>query len=476
MTTAVALLRAGGRAAVVFAMFALSVFAVAYVSAEPTQLRTAVTVGLFLVVAAVGIARPQGLLYTIAAWLIVLGLVRRILTLVAPATGPDPLLLVGPLAVGLLVVAVLQRERFPRRTALSTSVAVISVIIAVSALNPAQGGLAVGVAGLLFLLVPLLGFWIGRTLCTDVVFARLLKLVATLALPVAAYGLYQTFVGFPRWDNRWILDVQQAYQALNVGLAIRPFSTLPSSAEYAYVVAVGLAIWLAFGLRGFLRLPVTAAAVGLLGTALILESSRLVVFLCAAGLVAMVVGRLRISAPVAAVAVLLSVLVVSAGVGRLAPDYYAQGTTGALVGHQLQGLSNPIDSKSSTFFIHLSLITEGLRSGVAHPAGLGAGAVSQAAGKFGGTGRQSEADPSNLAIAAGLPGLAVYLVIAVLAFVRAYALARARRDALSLSALAIITIVFLRWFNGGQYGIALLLWITIGWIDASWIRLKRTQQ
>ncbi|HEY7396825.1 MAG TPA: hypothetical protein VH538_00870 [Gaiellaceae bacterium] len=467
MTTAAALLRGGARGAAVLVLFAVSVLGVAYVSSEPTQLRAAVTVGLILVVAAVGIAWPQRLLYGIAGWLIVMGLVRRVLTLVAPSTGPDPLLLVEPAAVALLLVVIAHRGPFRGRSALSTCVALMSGIIAISALNPAQGGLTVGVAGLLFLLVPTLGFWIGRSLCTDAVFERLLKLVAAVALPVAAYGLYQTFVGFPRWDERWIVSVAQAYQALNVGAAVRPFSTLPSSAEYAYVLGVGLAVWLAFGLR-VLRLPVTLAAVALLGTGLVLESSRLIVFLSAAALIAMAVSRLRISAPAAAVVVLLSFLATSAVVGRLAPDYYATNTTGALLSHQLQGLSNPFDA-TSTFFIHTSLVTNGLRSGIAHPAGLGAGTVSQAASRFGGVGRQSEADPSNLAIAAGVPGLVTYLVLATLAFVRAYSLARIRRDALALSALAITTIVFLQWFNGGQYGIALLLWITLGWIDRSWI-------
>ena len=41
-------------------------------------------------------------------------------------------------------------------------------------------------------------------------------------------------------------------------------------------------------------------------------------------------------------------------------------------------------------------------------------------------------------------------------------------SALSLSALAVVTIVFLQWFNGGQYGIALLLWLTLGWVDRAW--------
>jgi hypothetical protein len=135
------------------------------------------------------------------------------------------------------------------------------------------------------------------------------------------------------------------------------------------------------------------------------------------------------------------------------------------VSHQTEGLANPLNPSSSTFLIHLSLVTDGIHSAAANPAGVGAGAVSLAADRFGGTGFQTEADPSNLAVAAGIPGLAAYLVLAVVAFVRTYGLARARRDALSLGALAVVTIVFLQWFNGGQYGIALLLWLTLGWVD-----------
>ncbi|HZQ64813.1 MAG TPA: hypothetical protein VFA66_06275 [Gaiellaceae bacterium] len=463
MSAAVAAARSGSRTVAVLGAVAIAVSAIAYTAAEPTQLRTAVTLGAVLLAAAIGLSRPEPLLYVVVVWLVALGFVRRVLTLVVASHGSDPLLLVEPAAVALLLLVTASRVQ-PRRTALSLSVGAMSVIIAASALNPAQGSLKVGAAGLLFLLVPTAGFWLGRTLCTDVVFGRVLKLVAAVSIPVAAYGLVQTFVSFPRWDRIWIQSVQEVYQALNVGTAVRPFSSLPSSAEYAHLVAIGAAIWLAFGIRT-LRLPFTAAAVGLLGAALVLASSRLVVFLTAAAIIAMVVARLRIPAGVAAGLVLGAILATSAVVGRVAPDYYAPGAASDLIAHQTEGLANPLDPSSSTFLIHLSLVTDGLHSAVSHPAGFGAGAVSLAAGKFGGTGLQTEADPSNLAVAAGFPGFAIYLVLATIAFVRAYALARARRDALSLGALAIITIVFLQWFNGGQYGIALLLWLTLGWVD-----------
>jgi hypothetical protein len=471
VTATVDLLRRGGRDAGVLALVLASALAVAYVSAEPTQLRVAVTVGVVLLMAAIGLAWPERLLYTLVIWLVALGFLRRVLTLTAPPNGPDPLLLVEPAAVALLLVGS-PRTLIPR-TRLSQAVAAMMFVIALSALNPAQGSLTVGVAGLLFLGVPMMGFWIGRSLCTDEVFAHMLKLLGALAVPVALYGLVQTFVGFPRWDRDWIVTVAHGYQALNVGTAIRPFGSLPSSAEYAYVLAVGIAVWLAFGLR-LHRLPVTLIALALLGSALVLESSRLVVFLCAAALIAMAVSRLRMRATVAAIVVLVSFPATSAIVGRVAPDYSRAGTSGSLLSHQVQGIANPLQSKSSTFFIHVSLVTNGLSSAIAHPVGLGAGTVSLAAGRFGGVAKQSEADPSNLAIAAGVPGLLCYLVLAVIAFVRAYSLALARRDALALSALAIVTIVFLQWFNGGQYGIALVLWLTLGWIDRSSAALEES--
>jgi O-antigen ligase len=99
--------------------------------------------------------------------------------------------------------------------------------------------------------------------------------------------------------------------------------------------------------------------------------------------------------------------------------------------------------------------------------------VSLAATKFGGAAHATEADPSNMAVAAGIPGLAAYAVVAALVLTRAYRLAVTRRDPLSLIALAVVVITFLQWLNGGQYGVALLVWITIGWIDRNTAGARR---
>jgi hypothetical protein len=97
--------------------------------------------------------------------------------------------------------------------------------------------------------------------------------------------------------------------------------------------------------------------------------------------------------------------------------------------------------------------------------GLGTGAVTIASSKFGGEVRGTEADPSNAAVALGLPGLVAYSVLLVAGLRSAYRLAAVRRDARSLIALGLLVVTVLQWLNGGQYSAALLTWLSLGWID-----------
>jgi hypothetical protein len=91
--------------------------------------------------------------------------------------------------------------------------------------------------------------------------------------------------------------------------------------------------------------------------------------------------------------------------------------------------------------------------------------VTIAGGRFGGVEQGTEADPSNVAVALGVPGLLVYLALVVTGFSQAYGLAAKRQDVLAVLGLAVITLTFLQWLNGGQYSIAFLLWLVFGWID-----------
>ena len=138
---------------------------------HPDLVRPAVFLALVPLVIAVGVLAPSGLLYGLVVWLVALGLVRRLFDTTAGATSHaglgDPLLLVEPVVMLVLVAVAFQRGAFRDRTRLANAVLALNVLEVVEVLNPLQGSPLVGVGGLLFLLVPMLGFWVGRSLVDD---------------------------------------------------------------------------------------------------------------------------------------------------------------------------------------------------------------------------------------------------------------------------------------------------------------------
>jgi hypothetical protein len=451
----------------------LTVLGAGIALAQPQLTQIVILVALAPVLIAVALRSPRTLVTGLAVWLVALGLVRRVLLgLGSRALLGDPLLLVEPAVLVLLTVVALQRGASRNRTLLTKAVVGLNVLALVEVVNPLQGGLTVGLGGLLFVLVPMLAFWVGRALCDDATLRRLFILIGLLAIPASIYGLLQAYVGFPSWDFRWIESVtgNGGYAALNVGGVIRAFSSFSSASEYAAFLGVGIAVWLAWGRRPA-RVPVMLAIVALLGTALVLESSRGVVVLAvlAFGVMAAAVARVRLAS--AALWGVAALVVLYLGVSQLAPasptTAGSTGTTAALVQHEVGGLAQPLNSQSSTLSGHFSELTSGLESALTDPIGHGTGTITLAASKFGGVSQGTEVDPSNAAVAFGLPGLVAYLLVAIVGLALAYQLAAGRRDWLSVAALGVLVVTFLQWLNGGQYAVAWLPWLILGWVDAS---------
>jgi hypothetical protein len=338
----------------------------------------------------------------------------------------------------------------------------------VEAFNPLQGGLAVGFGGLLFVLVPMLAFWVGRALCSDAQMRRLFLLLAVLAIAAAGYGLVQTYVGFPSWDERWIQTVTSngTYAALNVGGVIRAFSSFSASAEYAGFLAVGIAIWFAWG-RGH-RMPAMLAAVALLGTAVVLDSSRGIVVLSVVSIGLMLAALARVRLASAVVWGVAAVAILAFTVSHFAPTVSGNSPTAALVQHQVGGLTQPFNPETSTLGSHFGELISGLKASVTNPLGQGTGTITIAASKFGGAAQGTEVDPSNAGVAWGLLGLLAYLVIAIAGLATAYRLAAHRRDWLAVAALGLLVATGLQWLNGAQYAVAWLPWLTLGWVDRAW--------
>jgi hypothetical protein len=426
-------------------------------------LRVLLAAALALVFAGLGFIAPRRLVYGVVVWLAVLGFVRRLVSQWSPAAGPaDLLLLVGPAAILVLFLVATRHGAFRHRTTFANAVLVISLLVLLGAVNPLQGSLTAGLAGLLFMLVPTLAFWIGRVLCDDATLRRVFTVVAFFSIVEAMYGLAQTFSRFPGWDSRWIATHQEQYAALYVGDFIRPFASFSSAAEYSYFLAVGLIVWLVAGKR---RLPLAAGSIVLLAVAIFYASARVTVVAIVAAVGMLLAARTRLplaAAVVASAALLLLVPIVAASFGHNGSD---TGAAQSLASHQVGGLANPLDPQQSTLRNHLTLLKLGLVSAIHNPVGDGIAGVTIAGTKFGGIEQTTEADPSNVAVALGLPGLLAYLVIVAAGLRQAYALTRRRRDALAYAALAVITVTFLQWLNGGQYAIAFLVWLTFGWID-----------
>jgi hypothetical protein len=436
-------------------------FISALVSQE-SLVRPAIAASAAVLLVAIGFRSPKQLFYALLIWLPALGILRRLVTQVEAADpGGDPLLLVAPAAWILLAALAVSRGALRQRTALTSTVLFLTCLLTVSAVNPIQGGLTIGLAGLLLVVPPMLAFWVGHSLVDDITMRRSITVVAWLALPAAIYGLAQTFAGFPTWDARWI--AKDGYAALNVGGTIRAFSSFSSSAEYSGFLAMGTIAWFALRFRT-LRLPFTLAAIGLLGTALWFESQRGVVVLTLAAAWLLFMARSGVTlrwALVGGVALLASLSLL---IGHMAPAQFAATATGGLNAHQAGGLSDPFGAQS-TLPLHIEMMTSGIQQVISNPVGSGVGAVTSAAAKFGGVGMGTETDPSNAGVAAGILGLLAYVALVLRAVPLAYRVAAQRRDALAMAALGILCVTSLQWLNGAQYAVAPLPWLMLGWLD-----------
>jgi hypothetical protein len=415
--------------------------------------------------ALVGIASrsPRLLLPATVAWLTALGLTRRLVTELGSGAHLDPLLLVGPLGLALLAVSATRRGAMLGPSRLAKAVLILSLLILLGAANPLQGSILTGASSLLFVLVPTFGFWIGRVI-DDRALRALFALLAALGLVVAFYGLMQTLSGFPSWDKRWIARVDLG--SLDVGGVIRPFSTFSSAAEYAEYLCVAIAIWIAAAFRPRLA-AFSILALALIVPALVLESSRgaAVIVLVAMGV--MLGAWRRVPLTVAAVIGALLLTALSFGLRSYASAPAAGGGSATLVSHEVNGLTEPFNSQHSTLGAHLTLIGYGVREALRDPVGRGTGTVTIAGSTFGGARFGTEADPSNMAVALGIPGLLAYLVVAFLGLRVVYRNACLRRDVLSLAALGILVVTVLQWLNGGLYSVAFLPWVVLGWADSS---------
>lgn len=412
-----------------------------------------------LLVLSPAIGAPAALVY-----LSVVGGVRRWLLPLLGFTPADPLLLVGPALVSLYFANLLLKRRLPGKTRLSRLLFPLLAVMVLEMGNPLQGGLAVGLAGALFYIVPILWYFVGRTVGSPALLRRLFSVTIGIAICGALYGLYQTWFGFTAGEEEWFRLGKGKYIALMIGGNLKAFSFFTSGAEYIGFLGWGIVLLWAAVLRGsrasLLPIPLLALAVFLVSSRTIIVST-----LTTCAVLWAVQGRdIRSWLPRGLLALALAGFGLVWSLTQLQEADFG-GTTEAIVEHQSTGLLNPLDPNKSTGQIHIRGFLGGIASAFHNPLGRGLGATTLASGKFGALGGSTEVDLSDVFVSLGLVGGLLYAAIIAVVLASAFRCWRRTRSLTALRTLGILFLALGSWLSGARYAACMLIWLVIGTLD-----------
>ena len=411
--------------------------------------------------------RTMGITATFV-FLLVLGDIRRIMDMIAPATaGLDLLLLIGPLFAVYLVVPLLFRLRVG--DTVSKAVLVLMAIMILEMFNPRQGSLAVGFSGALFYIIPLFWFWIGRKYATDrMMFLLFYRVFLPIGFLDGLLGVAQAYVGFFPWEKAWALKLGSQY--IYTAGHLRSFGFSTGASEFAstlLIASVCVVAAICAGRRAYILLlpPLIAAS--------ILASSRglIVKLLFAFAMIWAVRGqRGRNWLPRLVFALLLGFGLTMYSASKAGGDDTGattkQSTTAEIATkHVTKGLANPLEAKSSTAGLHWQIFVGGIVKGFTYPIGTGIGAVTLGAGKFttgGASLISSEVDISDAFITMGFVGGFLYLFIIYRVFRLAFLYVRQGPLLMSLSYVGVLAALIGAWLALGQYSTAPFIWFCIG--------------
>jgi hypothetical protein len=419
---------------------------------------------LTLTLAACSFYSLRGAIAATIVFVAVLGDYRRYAGSLEGYPQSDPLLLVAPaIALFLLGQALLRRRSVPA-SALSLMVSAFMLLMVVEMFNPEQGGISVGIAGALFYLAPLLWFWVGRIYASEDFFGLFVfRVLLGIGILATAWGLYQTAFGLLRFEQQWVEAV--GYGALSISNEVtRAIGFFTSSAEYQrcllMTAAIAIAAWLTKRSIVVLLVPVICVAIFLSaarGPVIFFMLSAIVTWAVSARSALAWAPRLLIASAVGGallVATLLSLSATSFS-ARVAP----------LVNRQVEGLLDPTNPEKSTATGHAQYIVEGLKSGFTSPAGLGLGATTLAASKYGGQAASTEFDLSNVMLSLGILGGVLYEVIVVTVLVTALRWWSIARSPAGLAVLGVSVATLGSWLIGGEYSMVAIIWFCIGAMD-----------
>ena len=415
------------------------------------------------------------------------GFLRRAQYLFLPYTATDPIHVVTPLITLMAFGMLLQRRklRIFRETPLAGLVTILCVIYFLEIFNPLQGGLAVGLSGALFMLVPVAWFYFGQDLKPSFL-ETALRLMVVLGILTSFYGLYQLAFGFPSFEQYW-LDNTEFYDSISVGNVKRALATYSSAEEWGRYIEIGAII--AFGFATCAGTLLRRAAWFLSGAALtvmlLLTGQRTAMFGLIFGCFLLmvlgakswrsVVGRVLI----AVAPVLLVGFLVTAPTNDDMLSHGEEERMGAVMSHTTRGTLNPTqeDSLQERLKNWTYLATELVPY---RPLGVGIGGTSLAAYRFS---EDVDLPPIDgyfisTVITCGLPTALLFIWILMRATALSWRAFRksevgSREARVWRVTTALLPVLILNSFFGNTftlYSVAPVGWLIIGWISAGSLR------
>ncbi|MBB6050468.1 O-antigen ligase family protein [Armatimonas rosea] len=390
-----------------------------------------------------------------------MGWIRRALI---PSTGyisNDPITLISTFVSLLYFLRLVVLRKIPINTAISKTLLPLVIIMFLEVVNPLQGGIAVGLSGLIFRLGPLLWYYVGKMRGSRQMASLLFFVMVLVSVFEIIIGNRQWFGGFSEVEKFWIAS-GGGTQSAGKGY-FRPFGTFLSFSEYVVVIVIGAGLcWVSFLQKKYIYIVPFIA----LFVTLFVSSSRggmVSIFLVMVVMWAIQGKNYRAWLPRLAFAVVVALWGITFGLERV-KEVEVDDKTQILVNHQIKGLSDPL-GKDSTGGLHVGLITSGILQGFRVPTGIGLGAGTLGASKFGAGGGSSETDVSDMFASLGFIGGILYVVLCIRIFIGISKYWHDSRDVLALSTLALMTACNGRWSSGGHYAQSMFFWLIIGTMD-----------
>ena len=419
------------------------------------------------------------------------GLLRRAQYLFVDYASQDPIHLVTPIVTLLAFVLLVRSWKLEifLATPLAGSVSLLGIIYLLEMFNPLQRSLLVGLAGGLFMLMPLAWFYFGQSVNEQFI-NRALQLVIALGILTSLYGVYQLVYGYPGFEQYWI-DNTDYYLSINVGHIRRALATFSSAEEWGRYAEVGAiaAVGFATGTKLLIkRVGWIICGAALIG-AVLLTGQRTAIFGLLLGIGALILLGARSFPGMLTRLGLLLLPIVLIAVFVSAPsedEMWSKGdneTVSTLLSHAERGTLKPANEES--FQVRLENWTYLITSVIPYrPLGAGLGAGSLGEVRFS---SDSDLPPIDsfilvVAVACGIPGVLLFIWILGRSAWLSIRNARSpddeggtvRRIVAAVMLALILNSIFGLTFT--LYSVAPMAWLLIGWVSRETVRIHQANE